>query len=389
MSTTTVQINLENQQNHLQDKTANEFLKADEIPEWLSENFFENILRKYFKNDKLKVKSLQIKQCGGKGDSYASTMFRVGTFVSDGILTENSKFQSFIVKSLPDNENAMDKLGSNNYDVQNKEMEMYEKILPKFSKLLEAVNEDSDFFPKVIAVNRVLQVIVLEDLAERKFKMADRLKGLDLDHILMTLRKLARMHAASVMVHSENPKAFSHLDTGLFTRKTDCFHNMFESLCECFIEEVATWEGFEYYATKLEQVRKNLIKNAQRAFDCDDGDLHVLNHGDLWTNNQLFEYDEAGNPIESVLLDFQFSAFGSPALDLIVSGKLSQIFFMKNALQSFRPKLSKLKTQKLCELRTNLILFFSISCSLHALTNFELIEWKKCNNIITTNWRTC
>ena len=94
---------------------------------------------------------------------------------------------------------------------------------------------------------------------------------------------------------------------------------MFETLCEAFIEEVVTWEGFEYYARKLEQVRKNLIKNALRAFDCDDGDLHVLNHGDLWTNNLMFKYDEAENPIDAVLLDFQFTSYGSPALDLIVS----------------------------------------------------------------------
>ena len=313
-----VEINWQNQQNQLQEHS-NDLLSPDEIPDWLNESFFEKNLKKYFNDDKLKVKSLQIKQCGGKGDSYASVMYRVGTFFSEGKFPKIEKFQSFIVKTLPDSKMAMEKLGSSNYDVQSKEMEMYEKALPEFSKLLEAINEDSEIFPKLVAVDHTLQVIVLEDLVEKKFIMADRLKGLDIDHILMALRKLARMHAASVMVHSENPKAFENLDTGLFTRKTDCFHVMFETLCEAFIEEVVTWEGFEYYARKLEQVRKNLIKNALRAFDCDDGDLHVLNHGDLWTNNLMFKYDEAENPIDAVLLDFQFTSYGSPALDLIVS----------------------------------------------------------------------
>lgn len=293
-------------------------LSAEEIPDWLNKAFLEDILQKHFNDEALKVKCLKIQQCGGKGDSYASVMFRVGTYFCDGTNPETVQFRSFIVKTLPDLEIALEKLGSDNYNVQNKEMEMYRDLLPQFKKVLMSIGEAGDIFPGAIAVDKTLQVIVLEDLAEKKFVMADRTKGLDLNHILMSLRQLARMHAASAVIDAQNPKAFEHLDTGFFTRKTDVFHVMFESLCEAMIEEVDTWEGYEYYAKKLPQVRKNLVKNAQRAFDCDDGDFHVLNHGDLWTNNLMFTYDDAGNPTDSILLDFQFSAMGSPALDLIV-----------------------------------------------------------------------
>lgn len=161
-------------------------------------------------------------------------------------------------------------------------------------------------------------MIVLEDLAEKKFVMADRLKSLDLDHILMALRKLARMHATSAMILEKDPTAFAHLDTGFFTRKTDVFHVMFETICEALVEEVETWDGYEYYAKKLKKVRHSLIPNAQRSFDCDDGDFHVFTHGDLWTNNLMYTYDEAGAPKDCVLLDFQFACTGSPALDLMV-----------------------------------------------------------------------
>lgn len=294
-------------------------LSPDEIPDWLSEAFIENILRRHFKRESLKVNCLRIQPCGGKGESYASIMYRVGTYFSVSGSPKAVQFRSYIVKTLPQHEMALEKLGSDNYNVQNNEMEMYDKVLPEFKRLLASIGEDAEIFPGAIAVVKALDVIVMEDLLERKFEMPDRTKGLDSNHILMALRQLARMHAASAVLYEENPKAVSQFDSGFFTRRTDCFHVMFETLCDAMIEEVSTWEGYEYYAQKLPQVRKNLIENARRAFDCDEGDFHVLNHGDIWTNNLMYTYDDAGQPKEAVLLDFQYCFFGSPVLDLIVS----------------------------------------------------------------------
>ena len=291
-------------------------LPADEIPAWLNKAYIQSTLQKFYRDEDLKVNCLRITQCGGKGESYASSMYRVGTSFSDG--SNKKQFKTFVVKTLPEVDIALEKLGSSNYNVQNKEMEMYDHVLPEFRRILKSINEEADIFPAVIAVDKTIDVIILEDLAEKQFVMADRLKGLHLEETFLALRKLARMHAASAIAHEKNPSLFNLFDTGFFTRKTDVFHVMFESLCDGMIAEVATWDGYEYYAKKLVSVRKNLIKNAQRAFDCDDGDFHVLTHGDLWTNNLMYKYNESGAPVDAVLLDFQFASYGSPALDLIV-----------------------------------------------------------------------
>lgn len=295
-----------------------DLLKPDKIPVWLNNKFIQNILQKFCQKEDLKVKCLKIKQCGGNGDSYASLMFRIRTYLCDSTSPNTVQVRTLIVKTLPELGLALDKLGADNYNVQNKEMEMYQKVLPAFKLALESIHENDDFYPAVLAVDKDLDVIVLEDLAEKHFVMADRIKGLDMDHTLLALRKLARMHAASAVVYKRDPSAFHHLDTGFFTRKTNAFHVMFETLCDAMIEEVCNWDGYEHYAKKLVNVRKSLIKNAQKAFDCDEGDFHVLTHGDLWTNNLMYKYDDAGRPTDAVLLDFQFVSYGSPALDLIV-----------------------------------------------------------------------
>lgn len=41
----------------------------------------------------------------------------------------------------------------------------------------------------------------------------------------------------------------------------------------------------------------------------------VLNHGDIWINNIMFTYNEAGHPVDLVLIDFQMSFYTSPGID--------------------------------------------------------------------------
>lgn len=294
-----------------------DLLSKDEIPVWLNEEYFENLLNTCFQKSDLRVKALIIKRCGGQGENYASKMYRVGTFLHEDSKKE-TQLQSFIVKTLPENDLALEKLGSDNFNVQNKEMEIYETILPELEHILNSIGENDTIFPKIVAVDRNVDAIILEDLQEKNFVMADRAQGLDLNHILLALRKLAKMHAASLVMHERNPKAFNNMTTGFFTRKTSAFHVMFQSLLEAMTEEVNQWPGYEHYAKKLYTLQKTMIKSATRAFDCDDGDLHVLTHGDLWVNNLMLKYDENNNPIDAVMLDFQFACYGSPALDLIV-----------------------------------------------------------------------
>ena len=65
----------------------------------------------------------------------------------------------------------------------------------------------------------------------------------------------------------------------MFNRNTDAFHCFFNSNFEALVNEVSEWPGYSYYARKLKNMRGNLCENATRAFDCEEGDLHVLVHG--------------------------------------------------------------------------------------------------------------
>lgn len=295
----------------------NSHLSAGEVPTWLNEKFVENILNKHEKNSK--VKSLTIKPCGGKGESYSSTMYRVGVHYACEDQPEVERNRSLIVKTSATGDVAAEMLGAGSYNVQDKEMDMYQRVLPELKSILESIGEDESFFPMVLGVDKELDAIVLEDLMEKKYVMADRFKGQDLKHVKITLKKIARMHATSIVFMHKNPKALSNFDSGILTRKNKAIHVFFDTMCDTLIEEVSSWKGYNYYAEKLRNIRKDLIENGCKAFDAAEGDFVVLNHGDLWTNNMLFCFNDDGTPRDNVLIDFQLSVVASPAVDLLVS----------------------------------------------------------------------
>lgn len=45
-------------------------------------------------------------------------------------------------------------------------------------------------------------------------------------------------------------------------------------------------------------------------------EFNVLNHGDAWINNLMFQYDSEGQLKETFLLDHQNAKYGNPAQDL-------------------------------------------------------------------------
>ena len=116
-------------------------LEPHEIPSWLTDQYMENVLQKYRQDPALKVKRLTVEQCGGKGDSYASMMYRVGTFYNCIDHPEITNFGSYIIKTLPSHELAKEKLGTGNYNVQQKEMEIYQNVLPEYKRILKSVSE--------------------------------------------------------------------------------------------------------------------------------------------------------------------------------------------------------------------------------------------------------
>lgn len=266
-----------------------------------TESYFEKILQKNLKS-LIKIENLQISPCNATGEGFLSSLLRISIDYQD-LTTKSVQKVSLITKSECTNEFSLEKVGKNGFDVQNKEIKFFQEIAPK---ILEVLNSKSNkILPDLIAIDEENQILIFEDLQQSNYKMADRVNGMDKNHVIMCLKKFAEFHAASLKVQEMNLEVFGDFQTGMFSRNADKFDFAIVNLFQFALEEISTWKGFEGYAEKMKNVKKNVLENIKKSFDVNSNELNVLNHGDLWTTNLMFQYDEESDiPKNLVLVSF-------------------------------------------------------------------------------------
>lgn len=272
-----------------------------EAESFLTKSYFEDILRKFIRDETLKVHSLKIGPCGAAGDAFASTMYRIKiNALQNG--AKNIRRGNYIVKMMPTLSLAVEKLGKGSFDVHKKEMEIFQNIFPPLKLILKSIDGDKNIFPEAIAIDRSKGVLILEDLNDKKFLMADRKVGLDLAHLKLGIKKLALMHGSSMVLMQQRPKAFQGFENGMFSRKTPAFSEFISTNLDALAEEVSNWDGMTAYADKLHSLKSNLMENTQKVFDNDEGEIKTLIHGDLWVNNLMFNYNDDGSVKDCIIV---------------------------------------------------------------------------------------
>ncbi|XP_037797734.1 uncharacterized protein LOC119592915 [Penaeus monodon] len=199
----------------------------------------------------------------------------------------------------------------------------YQHLVHEIQSQLQKVGQPALRVPRCFytSVEESREVIFLEDLCPKGFRMFDRKKGLDVAHTKLVLEELARLHAASWLLKDEIPDLvdkypiltldiLNYADDaretmqGLFCRQMDVVKNM--------LNEVGGYEVAEnWLGRNKERVLEILHNSLKRAPPFD-----ALCHGDCWTNNLVFRYNEADVPVEVMLLDLQVCRQASLATDL-------------------------------------------------------------------------
>ncbi|XP_061399281.1 uncharacterized protein LOC133334989 [Musca vetustissima] len=198
-----------------------------------------------------------------------------------------------------------------------KEEELYHKILPKFVQLYADAGKTVQFAPKAFTFDRDngMEYVLLEDLQTKQFKNANRLEGLDMDHMKEVLKKLAEFHAASACYVEHYGTFGDDFNVGIYSAKNKDLLKEFNN-SEAFLGQLKKWKNCQQYYDKLMNSDEYLVDRLLEDQRVDNRQFNVLNHGDLWTNNIMFQYDAYGKIKQTLFVDFQVSKYGSPANDL-------------------------------------------------------------------------
>ena len=144
--------------------------------------------------------------------------------------------------------------------------------------------------------------IVLDDLKEHGFRLADRTVGLDMQHCLLVMKALAHSHAASAVLHLKDPHIFKPFSESFFCeRQRNAIDFMFKSNLKNLAKEVENWPLFnDRYACKLHRVADISTDFLIKLLEGDDDNFNTFVHGDLKMNNIMFRYSDVTDEVVDV-----------------------------------------------------------------------------------------
>ncbi|XP_042872430.1 uncharacterized protein LOC122253428 [Penaeus japonicus] len=289
-------------------------------PDFLPSEITQESVEAALKSDKgseAHLVSFTVHEFTQKGDHYATLVARVNVNYS---LYEKDHSVSYVVKYNPKHFKAFEKF---TYVLFKKEALFYQHLVQHIQSQLHELGQTPLRVPKCfhtsLAENQ--EVIFLEDLRPRGFKMFDRKKGMDVAHTKLVLEELARLHAASYLLKAKIPdlaKKYPILNLDWLNYADDAREKTYET----FTKQMDIVKDMLSKVGGYEVTENWLSRNKERVLEILDNQLErvppfdVLCHGDCWNNNMLFRYNDKGVPVEVMLLDLQMCRQASLATDL-------------------------------------------------------------------------
>ncbi|XP_061399700.1 uncharacterized protein LOC133335443, partial [Musca vetustissima] len=278
-------------------------------PPWIETPKFHPLLREIFTNFK-EIVNFSVKPAIDPGENYSTVILRITVEVE--LENATTKLISFIMKVPPENEifHKVMKV----YNVFEVETAVYQDIVTEFEEMYRNTGLEIKFTAKLYNSEVEQPHLLLEDLSVRGFKNMPRHEGLDMEYMKAALKKLAQWHAASAhRVATKGPYPSAICESFLSESLRDIMRNLSDSFHKEFLECAKSYKDVKAYYHDLKQ---NDYDELLRSVEEEKYDFCVLNHGDCWSNNIMFQHDATGNINETYLIDFQGPRYGSPAQDL-------------------------------------------------------------------------
>ncbi|XP_001359684.3 uncharacterized protein [Drosophila pseudoobscura] len=286
--------------------------EQQQVPEWLDRELFVEFLERDFEDLK-SIREFRVEPTGGKGENYTTLLLRANITLelNDGSL----KSTSYMAKVLPNTASTRAFVAT--WKVFEKESNSYANYLPDFERMYREADKEVTFGPRYYQHSKQLDedLIVLEDLGQRGFRNVKRQDGFDMVHTKAALEKLAQFHAASA-VRFELKGPYPEIYNRNLCGTEDNFKELREQQTKTLVESLPLFD-----ATHLQKTIETYSRATEDMFQAYapqiENEFRVLNHGDAWCNNFMFQYDDEGRLSETYFVDLQMSRYCSPAQDLL------------------------------------------------------------------------
>ncbi|XP_037822892.1 uncharacterized protein LOC119611400 [Lucilia sericata] len=291
-------------------------------PTWINQEFLQKVLIQSEKSKNVKLINFDISPATLKGDHYGSIMFRCKVMYD--LATEGLKKRSFVIKTIPE-EDCMKRDLLGKCGIFETEISMYSETLPKIEKILQEIGEPTKMSAQLIYQSlEPHQVIVMEDLCEAGYETV-RGRNLTENEIKMVYLKIAKFHAVTyVLGQGEKHEIVTKYNKGIFNNSAVMSMDFTRNGIWNFIQMLTEHEEFSVYLEKVKLMQPHMMEvcmelyNAYRLHKSHD-EIFVLNHGDLHIKNLMFKFDQNGELLDVIFVDYQMNCFAPSTLDPIYS----------------------------------------------------------------------
>lgn len=144
-------------------------------------------------------------------------------------------------------------------------------------------------------------------MKSKGFENFEKQRLLNLDYVLPTIEKLAKLHACSAVIAAENPSIMEFFEEAPISRNPDRkdFLGFFPVNIRCVAEEISHWKGYEEITEKMFKLAENVLQSAVNMYESQSNGFRVFNLADLWIHNLMFQLNnETKEPEEVVMVGF-------------------------------------------------------------------------------------
>ncbi|XP_054263738.1 uncharacterized protein LOC128987072 [Macrosteles quadrilineatus] len=292
------------------------------IPDWLNKTFLSTCLQGNGPDaSPVTINWYDVTAGVAPGNNYGSVILRVKVKYRE---ENRDKDKSLIIKGPISNslvDAIVELFGMAEYS-------FYYLYLPKLADIIK------DWITPKAYHTPMSSVIVLEDLSELGFTMADRQKQLDFDHCKQYFAASAKFHAAGVVLANQHPELIEKFPGVLekmikssdYSQLNLFMHDILVGL-KCLIKSIEVL-GLDEYKPYLETIRKFVELNENPKDNVRELGLRKMAetnkkmfksfiHGDCWTTNMMFKHNQSGpGPTDIRLIDFQGFRYDSVVSDI-------------------------------------------------------------------------
>lgn len=261
-------------------------------------SFINDRLNSIAKSEGFTDYTIDTKAGSNHGDNFLGVMTAITLSGTKGLNGKSRKEELHLICKMP----PANEIRNRNFKtdiVFERELYMYGTVLPAFVRFQRerGLAECDQFlsFPKAYVCERDSEtgtyLLIMEDLRPRNFQMWPKENCVPLNHELLVMTELGKLHGLSFAMKDQRPHEFHTLKPTTDTLSQIILHGKMRTFMEKTIERAASVLKNPAHKKMMLDFEKTFVKTVDSflvgAWAKEYG---VINHGDCWNNNFLFEY---------------------------------------------------------------------------------------------------